>query len=250
PPSTAKVGGYDPEHFQALAAVEENHFWFRARNQVISVLASAAVSGLRPGYFALEIGCGNGNVLRHLETTCRGGTVIGMDLFREGLQLARMRTDSCLLVQGNASQAPFSKTFHLIGMFDVLEHIQDDIGALRDIRSLLDPDGALLLTVPAHASLWSYFDEASRHCRRYEKNELRSRLERTGYKIEYLTEYMTSIYPLVWLGRRWAAWRRTDQTPHELVSHELQVNAALNRILTALLFQEARWIGRRRHLPV
>src|SRR5262245_37315921 len=81
-------------------------------------------------------------------------------------KLARMRTDNCLLVQGNASQAPFSKTFHLIGMFDVLEHIQDDIGALRDIRSLLDPDGALLLTVPAHASLWSYFDEASRHCRR------------------------------------------------------------------------------------
>src|SRR5262245_14287392 len=77
------LGGMIRSISRPLAAVEENHFWFRARNRVISVLASAADSGLRPGYLALEIGCGNGNVLRHLESTCRGGTVIGMDQFRE-----------------------------------------------------------------------------------------------------------------------------------------------------------------------
>jgi SAM-dependent methyltransferase len=245
---TDRPGGYDPQHFAVLAAVEEAHFWFLARNRVISNLVASAVADLPPGYRALEIGCGNGNVLRHLEKTCRDGIVIGMDLFAEGLQFARMRTH-CSLVQGNASLAPFSTTFQLIGMFDVLEHVRDDVGMLRDTRSLLDPEGTLLLTVPAHPSLWSYFDEAAHHCRRYERQELVSKLEDTGYEIEYLTEYMASIYPLVWIGRHLANWRRGNRNAKELVYRELQIYPLLNRALTALLFQEARWISQRRHLP-
>src|SRR5882672_9147751 len=132
-----RVGGYDPVFFAGLCAVEDRHFWFRARNQVISALTSQAVATLSPGYRVLEVGCGDGNVLRFLERACPTGEVVGMDLYSEGLKYARTRT-SCHLVQGDASRSPFGKRFQVIGIFDVLEHLPDDERILRDIWELLD----------------------------------------------------------------------------------------------------------------
>src|SRR5439155_5457643 len=144
------------------------------------------------------------NVLRILQRACRNGSVIGMDLFAEGLRYARERTH-CPLVQGDLRSHCFGAQFDLIGLFDVLEHVPDDTHVLRDLHTMLRPGGALLLTVPAHPCLWSYFDVAAHHCRRYEPAVLERRLIDTGYRVDYLTQYMVSIFPLVWLGRRPAA---------------------------------------------
>src|SRR5262245_7133302 len=186
---------YDPSFFARLFAIEDRHFWFCARNHVISTIVSQLTTDLTAGYRVLEVGCGTGNVLRFLERACPRGTVIGMDLFGEGLRYASHRT-SCALVQGDMHAAPFAAQFELIGLFDVLEHLQDDRRVLNDLTGMLAPGGALLLTVPAHRSLWSYFDEASCHCRRYEPEELESKLRDAGYQVEYLTQYMASVFPL------------------------------------------------------
>ena len=242
-------GGYDPDHFESLVAVEDRHFWFRARNQVISVLASQVVAHLSPGYRVLEMGCGDGNVLRFLERACPTGTVVGMDLYGAGIRYARSRT-SCPLVQGDVRQSPFGKTFQVIGIFDVLEHIPDDKSILRDLWALLENGGTLMLTVPAHRSLWSYFDELSGHCRRYETEELRSKLEEAGFTIEYLTPYMASLHPLMWLSRRFRAKTKTGTADAKgLLQQELRVVPVLNEILAWGLFQEIRWLAKRRQLP-
>src|SRR5205814_7786871 len=128
---------------------------------------------------------GNGNVLRYLESACPQGLVIGMDLFREGLQLARART-SCSLVQGDVNRSPFGKSFQLIGIFDVLKHVLDDLGVLADIHTMLAPGGTLLLTVPAHPSLWSSFVEASHHSRLYGREDLRSKLRSRVFELQCL----------------------------------------------------------------
>jgi len=245
---------YDPTYFAPLFAIEDRHFWFRARNRVISTLVRQITAGLSSGYWVLEVGCGTGNVLRVLEQACPDGVVVGIDLFAEGLQYARQRT-SCPLLQGDMHAPPFGTQFDLIGLFDLLEHLPDDMQVLRDVHAMLASGGTLLLTVPAHPSLWSYFDEASRHCQRYELAELRNKLIRTGYRIEYLTQYMASIYPLVWLGRRLTAMidRRptgdADRT-HDLASSELRIMPVVNDLLAWLLAQEARVIARRRSLPI
>ena len=245
---------YDPTYFAPLFAIEDRHFWFRTRNRVIATLVSQITAGLAPGYRVLEIGCGTGNVLRVLEQACQQGTVIGMDLFAEGLQYARQRT-SCSLVQGDMHTPPFGTQFDLIGLFDLLEHLADDMQVLRDLHAMLAPEGVLLLTMPAHPSLWSYFDEASRHCRRYESAQLESKLIGTGYRIEYMTQYMASIFPLVWLKRRLAAL--IDRRPagdagrtHDLASSELRVMPVVNDLLSLVLAQETRLIARRRRLLV
>ena len=245
---------YDPEFFGHLFAVEDRHFWFRARNHAIATVVTQIEARLTSGYRVLEVGCGTGNVLRVLEQHCTRGVVVGMDLFAEGLRYARRRT-SCMLVQGDVHAPPFAARFDLIGLFDLLEHLSEDAPVLRTVHDMLAPEGTLLLTVPAHPSLWSYFDSASRHRRRYAPAELERKLSGAGYRVEYLTQYMATIYPWVWLRRVFAALadRRAAgdvDRAAELASKELRIRPVFNELLAWLLSYEARLLARRRRLPI
>lgn len=245
---------YDRAYFEPLFAIEDRHFWFRARNRVIATVIGQITANLVPGYRVLEVGCGTGNVLRVLEKGCKNGVVIGMDLFSEGLQYARRRTN-CPLVQGDIHAPPFLTQFDLIGLFDVLEHLPDDMRMLHHLHTMLEKDGVLLLTVPAHPSLWSYFDEASCHCRRYTLTELEGKLEHVGYQVEYMTQYMASIFPMLWLGRRLKSLinRRPGGIADRInvsTRAELRITPVANGLLAFLLAQEARVIARRRRLLI
>ena len=246
-PAMAVKGGYDPSFYTTIAEVEERHFWFKARARLIEDIAADAVSDLSPGYRVLEVGCGNGNILRHLVRACEGGQVMGLDLYSEGLQFAAERSRRPV-VSADIARLPFASQFHLIGAFDVLEHIPDDVGALSAMRDVLSDDGTLLITVPADPSLWSYFDEAAHHCRRYEAHELRAKLEQAGYAVRLLTHFMTATYPLLWLWRRLG--RSTGGTDvREQSQKELRIVPVVNSLLGALLAIERFAIGRHARLP-
>jgi SAM-dependent methyltransferase len=244
---------YDPDFFARLADIEDRHFWFASRSRVIASIMARVTRGLPPRYRVLEVGCGIGTILRVLEKTCRDGLVIGMDLFAEGLMHARQRS-SCLVVRGDVHALPFRSAFHVIGLFDVLEHLPDDDAVLRGLRELLVPDGALVLSVPAHRCLWSHFDEAAHHCRRYEPAELRRKLNLAGYDVEHLTHCLATLFPLTWVWRRLAAM--TTGRPGDagrartLALRELRVVPILNECLRFLLDQELRLIAARRSLPI
>ena len=113
--------GYDPALFETLDAVEDRHFWFRSRRQVVGEVLRQLTAGLPAGYSVLKLGCGTGGMLRLLRECSPGGRVVGMDLFAEGLRYARRRVEGCPLVQGDARLPPFGETFSVVGMFDVLE---------------------------------------------------------------------------------------------------------------------------------
>ena len=153
------------------------------------------------------------------------------------------------LVQGDVRKSPFGKTFQVIGIFDVLEHIPDDNRILVDLWELLENGGTLLLTVPANPSLWSYFDELAGHCRRYEAGGLRSKLEKAGFAIEYLTPFMASLSPLMWLSRAFRAKKAANADAKALLEQELRVVPVLNEILAWALSWETRWLAKRRQLP-
>jgi len=246
---------YDPAFFQLLFEVEDRHFWLRSRNRIIAAWVKLLTSELTTGFRVLEVGCGTGNVLRVLDQACPNGTVVGMDLFAEGLKYAQERT-SAALVQGDMHRPPFASQFDIIGLFDVLEHLPDDGQVLRDLKGMLREGGALLLTVPAHPGLWSYFDEASHHCRRYHPNDLKHKLVETGYDVEYITQYMMSIYPLVWVGRHLSSLRRrvsrrqSGASIEELAIQELHPMPIVNEVLSRLLDTEGRWLARGHTLPL
>jgi SAM-dependent methyltransferase len=242
----------EPLDFAALYAVEDRHFWFRERNRVIAAMVAQLTAPLAPGYRVLEVGCGTGNVLRVLEEVCRDGEVIGSELFEEGLAYARTRCH-CPVLRADIFDLPFDAPFDVIGMFDVLEHLEDDRGALKALQEALTPGGALLLTVPINPRLWSYADELAGHYRRYERRGLVELLEAVGYQVEYHTPFMAALYPLMWLGRRYATLRNQQrsnpQSRSKLFARDLQVRPIMNRVLTWLHHWEAGMIARRKRLP-
>jgi SAM-dependent methyltransferase len=246
---TSEAGGYDPAFFDQLARIEDQHFWFRARNFLILGLGRRISSSLKPCNLVLEVGCGTGNVLRALEAACPTCALVGLELWLEGLMHARSR--SCaFLIQADIRNSPFGKQFDLVGMFDVIEHIDKDQETLQLVHGALRPGGKLLLTVPAHQSLWSYFDEAARHCRRYSPNGIRQKLEDAGFEVEFLTQFMASIFPLVWVYRKLNRTRTGTKSAQQRASEEFRIIPVVNRILTLLLRLEAKWICRGHSLPI
>jgi SAM-dependent methyltransferase len=244
--------GEEP-HFADLYAAEEKHFWFQHRGRVLGDLFANLSAELPDGYEVLEVGCGNGKMLKVLEQVCLRGKVMGSDLFAEGLQFARQRV-ACPLVSANVYDLPFADRFDLVGMFDVLEHLPDDARALACLGRILRPGGRLVLTVPAHQELWSYVDVASGHYRRYSRIGLERALHAAGFAIDYLTLFMAPLAPLMMLGRRAATLRNkfrarpADETALALA--EFHVNPLVNALITGLLRCEQPLLNRRMRIPL
>lgn len=251
-----RCSGFDPACFEPLYAKEGRHFWFQSRNKLIEALVQNLLIDLPLRSSILEVGCGTGNVLRILKGSCSDCTLVGMDLFWGGLSLARRRSAS-MLVQADMLSPPFGQRFHLIGLFDVLEHHSDDESVLRALNSLLLPGAKLLVTVPAHQSLWSYFDKASHHHRRYAATRLESVLRCAGFDIDYLSQFMAMLFPVLWLGRRLSAAltgirrvRGDEADTFEMAERELRIIPVLNEILKWVLSLEVSWVARGRTLPI
>jgi len=135
-------------------------------------------------------------------------------------------------------------------MFDVLEHIAEDQETLRLVHNTLRLGGKLLLTVPAHQSLWSYFDEAACHCRRYSADGLRQKLEDAGFEVEFLTQFMACLFPIVWAYRKLNGLRGNNKSAQKRTSEEFRLVPVVNRVLAGLLHVEANWVCRGHSLPV
>lgn len=243
-------GGYDERYVSALAAAEDRHFWFRARNAIIRAVISTIEPTLPPHYRILEVGCGTGNTLRALADVCRRGSVVGVDAQHGGLVVARERL-SCPLVQADIRHLPFGRgvRFDVAALFDIVEHIQDDVGALAAVRPRLTAGGRLLLTVPAAPELWSAFDVAARHCRRYTVEGLQQALTAAGFQLDYISPFMASLYPVALVTRRRDAARRQTIARRDPVLEDLRVVPLVNGVLAWILAREAPLIAARRRLP-
>jgi SAM-dependent methyltransferase len=253
PSTQLHEASYDQWHYPSLFAAEDRHFWFQMRNKVIASLVKQLTPDYQPGYRFLEIGCGNGNVMKELEGVCENGTIIGIDLFADGLRFARSRVSSPLL-QADIYATPFKVPFEMVGLFDVLEHLPNDTDILAHVKTMLPPGGRLLITVPAYNSLWSYADQLANHKRRYTRENLTQKLSSAGFRVEYITYYMMGILPLVWFGRKLSNYklRRSDDPKaleRVMFKNELKIRPVVNQILFHVLMQEIRFISRRCLLP-
>ena len=235
---------FNPAAFARLFELESTHFWFRARNQVIAAVMGRYGVGAEKGARILEVGCGNGNVANHLSQHL-DVQVWGGDLFAEALAFSQERSD-LPLIQLDTYRLPFDGSLDLVCMFDVLEHLQAESETLAEAYRTLRPGGRIVLTVPAHSWLWSYFDERSHHQRRYAKTELRQKLERAGFAVELCSYYMMALLPLVLVGRRIRAWWSSDV--NRMAEADFRVVPFVNEILYWLCSTEE-WLVPRVGMP-
>lgn len=241
PELSASNTHYPEQFFAKLVAVEDEHFWFRARNKILSYLVNRYAPD-RKGVKFLEIGCGTGVVLKHLQTTTHVH-LSGAEIHLSGLRFAKMRLPDLEFLQLNAKQMPFNSEYECIGMFDVLEHIDEDELVMKNVHTALCKEGLFFITVPQYPWMWSGADDAAYHQRRYSKKELCTKLERNGFKLIYLSSFVFLLFPVMVLSR--FLQKRNSST----AGAELQLNKRLNFLFYKLMQIECWLIEKNIQLP-
>jgi SAM-dependent methyltransferase len=231
PKLAASSSGFKPEYFQQLADVESDNFWFIARNKLIA-WAAKRYFGAEQAF--CEIGCGTGYVLRGLAAAFPKWKLFGTEIYTDGLSFAACRVRHAQFFQMDAREVPFDQEFDVVGAFDVLEHIEDDALVLREIHRALRPEGGLIITVPQHPFLWSQQDEHACHVRRYRASDIRSKLERNGFKIEFASSFVSLLLPLMYMTRVRA---RASDDEYDAIA-DLRLSTAVNRLLGAAMTVE------------
>ncbi len=169
--------------YAELFEEESRHFWHVAKRAlVLQALERIA----RPGSRILELGCGAGKLQEELGR--RAYEAWGSDLEPEALAWCARRGLERVFLHDASKPVPEDKgSFDAVLAVDLLEHLDDDATALAEWRRALRPGGRLVLHVPAHPSLYSYWDEMLGHRRRYTADTLAERLRAAGFVVERLT---------------------------------------------------------------
>lgn len=220
---------------------EDRHWWYRGRRTVLAgVIADLQLP--RPARI-LDAGCGSG---RNMVDLASHGTVTGIELSNTSVCLARAR-EAGEVIEGSVLEMPFdADSFDLAVSLDVIEHLDEDLDALRELRRVVAPGGALLVTVPAYGWLWSAHDEINHHRRRYTRRSLQRVAEQAGWE-QVRTSYFNSLLlPVAILLR--ALERLSTRTTES--SLDLWVPPEpLNWLLERPLALEAALIGRGGRIP-
>jgi SAM-dependent methyltransferase len=151
------------------------------------------------------------------------------------------------VVEGSVLDMPFSAdSFDLAASLDVIEHLEDDLAALRELRRTVAPGGALLVTVPAYQWLWSGHDEINHHHRRYTRRSLQRVAEQAGWEQVRTTYFNSLLLPVaVMLRLLDRVNTKTTESSLDLWVPPEPLNWSLEQPLTL----EAALIGRGGRIP-
>ena len=224
----------DPDAYTEMFHVEDVHWWYVSRRSFIHSMIEKL--DLPNGAEILEIGCGTGGNLALLS---QFGYVHAIEMDDAGLRFCKSRVlgDNVLSISSGSLPDNISslsgKTFDLICMFDVLEHIKDDGSTLQVLNSYLRPCGRLFLTVPSYDFMWSNHDEFLHHFRRYTKGSIKRLLTDSGL-VGVKTGYFNFfLFPIAVSARFIGRILRMNSSPGMATPAP-----ALNKILRAVFKSE------------
>lgn len=222
-----------------IADVQSDHWWYEGRRRILRSVISRL--GLPRQAQILEAGCGTGANLPMLKEF---GDIRCFEPDEWARDAAQNRY-GVTVAEGTLPQGlPFMGPFDMVGAFDVIEHIDDDVGSLKALRHVLKEGGAAVFTVPAYRFLWSRHDDFNQHKRRYTRSEFKRALTAADFKVEFISYYNTLLFPAVFGVRLIKkAFRISDKTDMEILRRGLA-----NKLLLAL-FSFERYLLRYISMP-
>ncbi|MDP3234855.1 MAG: class I SAM-dependent methyltransferase [Myxococcales bacterium] len=183
----------DTTLYDAHARLDDEHWWFLGRRSIVRDALKRHLHPFPGTRRILDAGCGTGG---NLPMLAEFGDVTGVELEPMAVEIARQRTGGLMrILEGGIPEGlPKGETFDVITMFDVLEHLDDPVGAVNALRELLSPSGQLVITVPAFQFLWSKHDDLNHHKRRYDFAELKRHLEQGGMKVGFHSYFNSLLF--------------------------------------------------------
>jgi len=142
----------------------------------------------------LDVGTGTGVMMGSLNKL---GNTTGLDFSDESVKFCRRRGFNNVF-KGEANNIPFeSSTFDLVCAMDILEHLDEDSGAMKEFKRVLRPGGFVFITVPAYMFLWGSHDIINMHKRRYEIGQIIDLYKMSGFSILKVTYFNSILFPIV-----------------------------------------------------
>jgi SAM-dependent methyltransferase len=200
----------DVAEYANLAMVEREHWYYAGKREVVRRWLKR-VARLGPEQTLLDYGAGTGLFAQEMEPFCR---VYVLDDHEEALRLLRrrFRPEQVLTLAGDALPLPDASLDYVTAL-DVLEHVPDDAAVVRGFHRLLKPGGLAVVTVPASMALWSDWDVALHHYRRYDRARLSALFPCDAWELVHVNYTNVLVYPAVWAVRKWRALRRRLGAP-------------------------------------
>ncbi len=225
----------DRRVYDRMAEHDSTHWWYRARRDILADFIT------REGHLPrqariLEIGCGTGHNLPMLASF---GTVDAIEIDPAARDIASQRLGKPVGAAPLPSLTDVPRgQYDLIAVLDVVEHIEDDVAALRAMRERLAPGGRILITVPAHQWMWSAHDVVNHHHRRYSKTTLAEAIAAAGLRPRKLGYFNSLLFPLA-AGAR-VAGRLTGRDD----SDDSPPPGPVNRLFETIFRIERHLVGR------
>lgn len=221
--------------YEAMAAEEDSHWWFVGRRAVLSGLIARRAAPPN-GSRVLDAGCGSGGNMAML---ARFGAVEGVEYDATARDIAAARGVGPVRPGAlpDGLEVPDS-AFGLIGLFDVLEHVEQDVASLKALGTKLATGGRLVVSVPALPWLWSEHDVTHHHFRRYTKATLRGAIEEAGLRVEGCGYFNTLLFPVA------LAQRGVQKLTGLGAGAAAQPAGPVNAALAAIFGAERHLIGR------
>ena len=231
----------DAAEYANIAALEQEHWYYSGKRRFVQAWIRR-VRPPQPGDTLLDCGAGTGLFAQEMERDCH---VMVLDDHEEALRIlrTRFRADQILSLAGDRVPLP-DASIEYVTALDVLEHVPDDRAVVQGFHRLLKPGGLAVVTVPASMALWSDWDVALHHFRRYDRVQLRALFPVGEWEIVHANYTNVLVYPAVWAVRKWRAWRGTEKKApaNGVVRSEDRIPAApVNALLRAQFVQLAQW---------
>lgn len=228
-------------HYAVEARLESTHWWFRGRRKLLSAIIVEL--GLPSDAPILDIGTSTGPNLRMLKTL-GFHNITGIDKSPRAVRFCAKKGLGKVLL-GDICRLPFDDgSFQLVLATDILEHVEDDLLALRQIHRVLAPGGTVLITTPAFKCIWGMQDDISHHKRRYLIRPLVQRLKQAGFISRESFYFNYLLFFPIW------ATRHLIRILGIRLKSENQINTRLLNRAFSRLFAFDVWSARRLKPPV
>jgi SAM-dependent methyltransferase len=233
----------EEDDYRVTYELEDHNWWFVGTREICLDLFDRAVGPDGPAGTVLDVGCGTGLLLEHLER--RAPAAIGVDYSATALGFCAQR-DHPRLVQADGIRLPMpDASVDAVTAIGVIEHLDDDEGAIREWARVLRPGAPIVLLTSSYQWLWSGHDVSNHHRRRYTATSFRRLLEGAGLEVRELTYVNTLLFPgiaAVRLVER-ALRRGAEPEPRKDTG---EVAGPFNRALHGVLTIERHALARRR----